>query len=190
MQYNVILKRFKCVLEMNPASFGIALLSDTALQNFMRVQREKGPLNLFQRPSAQAAVKLLVDVHAIGAVSKMPPFMNAYTLQTRSIYKITCTATERVYIGVADDPQKRFKQHKAEPPQRMKTDAETYKPFVEFFKLFKLEIPEKSYTRKSDKSSEAKYIRYYNATGEKGYNQMLGNPASTKQYWAIKRARR
>ena len=79
LRHNAILMKFKTVMEINPGALGLglAIVSSTALNQFMRVQQLRGPLNMFQLAGVQEAVSMLVDVEALGTSTKLPEFMLA-----------------------------------------------------------------------------------------------------------------
>ncbi len=81
------------------------------------------------------------------------------------VYKITCTANGRVYIGQSVDPNCRFKQHAKHPPRRMASDARRYQPFALHFDLAIVNKEQAS-------RRERQLIAEFQSTGPNGYNDM------------------
>lgn len=55
------------------------------------------------------------------------------------VYCVICTANDKCYIGMTGRaPEKRLKEHRRDPPYRMRRDVRRYQPFDEHFKLLVL----------------------------------------------------
>ena len=66
----------------------------------------------------------------------------------------------------------------------MQDDAQKYQPFLDNFVLEVLDV---AYSPEENRSKEAHYVKQYDALSASGYNVLRGNPASTRQYWFLKR---
>lgn len=67
----------------------------------------------------------------------------------------------------------------------MRQDAATYQPFRSHFIL---EVVASGFDKWAGKELEAKLIEQHGSRGAAGYNIAKGHPASTKQYWYLKRS--
>ena len=95
------------------------------------------------------------------------------------VYKLTCSATKRFYIGVIDDLVRRFKQHTRCPPRRTRKDAAAHTPFATFFQLTVLR---QTISLAAAQTLERDYIRDLQARGRMGYNTLTGHPGFDKQF--------
>ena len=89
-----------------------------------------------------------------------------------------------VYVGQTVDLSKRFKQYRARPPKRMQADAAAFKPFDHNFMMHTLETCD---SKAAADAAERRHIHLLQSRGTKGYNTLRGNPASTRQYWFLRR---
>jgi hypothetical protein len=93
-------------------------------------------------------------------------------------------ANGRIYIGVSKDSKARFKQHRYNPPSRMREDVNTYQPFLSHFYY---EILEVCTNKEGARIAEREHIQTHAATTAAGYNTLPGHPASSRQYWWLHR---
>ena len=73
------------------------------------------------------------------------------------------------------DPQRRFAEHVAYPPQRMIADIARYKPKNYHFYY---EILKRNNSKVESITSEAHFIAHYQTRGPEGYNTLNGDPPS------------
>jgi len=105
---------------------------------------------------------------------------HAATTVTYTVYQLTCVDTGRVYVGFTKDPSRRYLQHKASPPPRMRVDASRYTPWEEHFVMAVLESGIR--TRVKAKQREALYIeRMGTCSRVNGYNEAPGS--TTRAFW-------
>jgi hypothetical protein len=101
------------------------------------------------------------------------------------VYKITCKKSGRIYVGQSANPQKRFKRHALEPPQKMLIDANSYKPFVD---CFELKVVFSSYRKYLCDCKKKRLISDLKTTLIScGYNILKGHLTSDSQYWRLYR---
>ena len=102
------------------------------------------------------------------------------------VYSVTCKDTQRVYIGLSKNAARRFTQHASKPPRRMRLDVLRYVPFRRHFALHILyQTPEKV----GAKRQETHLIQLYRSQGAGGYNTLPSQPATSRQFWAIRRSK-
>ena len=105
-----------------------------------------------------------------------------------SIYIIRNTSNGRVYVGSTELlASKRYRQHRRDPPQRMRKDALQFKPFEDHFHL---SVLAETTSERQCKRLEAHHIRLHEACGPNGYNIMKGHPPSTRKFWYLQRRRK
>ena len=98
------------------------------------------------------------------------------------MYSVTCVPTGRVYVGSSTQPARRFTQHLASPPPRMRADVQRHQPAREHFKLELLQ--ECSSVRAAERCEMAE-IHRLNTTGPGGYNVLAGAARDSTKKLAI-----
>ena len=51
------------------------------------------------------------------------------------MYKLSCSANGRFYIGFTNDVERRYGQHRRKPPPGMAHDCTLFTPFTQFFSI-------------------------------------------------------
>lgn len=67
------------------------------------------------------------------------------------VYRITCLANDKVYVGMSNDVSRRVTQHRNKPNAQMKDDVGHYKPWEDFFKV---DILRKCFTKQHAQEEE------------------------------------
>ena len=99
------------------------------------------------------------------------------------VYKITCLANDKIYIGVSTDSLKRFKQHKYHPPTRMRKDAAQYRPWEDFFRLELLML---CISAHEAHRHERTFIRTHKGQTSLAYNTIDGTPYTSRKFWWLR----
>jgi predicted GIY-YIG superfamily endonuclease len=110
---------------------------------------------------------------------------NTAVARRHHVYIITCTPNGKRYVGVSNDPCRRFRQHAAHPPRAMAADAEAYKPFHQHFALH---VYRTFQSREAAEGYEAHLTRKWDlTTRSKGYNTLRGRPGHNQKYHFLRR---
>ena len=110
-----------------------------------------------------------------------------YTPLARSqhVYVITCTPNGKRYVGVSNDPWRRFSQHAARPPRTMAADAQVYQPFREHFALH---VCRTFTSREAAERYKAHLTNKWELTTRtKGYNTLRGRPGHNNKFHFLRR---
>lgn len=159
----------KCNVQFRPVSLS-KLLSHQCQRQICR--NPKFPLNcLFCSKCSK---------HSFHTFPTLPN--NCSFTQSSVIYQIVCRPTKRTYIGNSRDPHTRFQQHMRKPPLRMKGDLQEYGTSA-----FYIHTLAGCVDKGDAKFLEKFYIRKFSCTGALGYNNLPGDPASSRKFWAMVR---
>ena len=94
-------------------------------------------------------------------------------------------ATAKWYVGVSVDPQRRFRQHAANPPQRMRQDIDRHTPFQQQVELHVFDAPPAQFSGDAH-ALEREWIKIKDSRAH-GYNKLDGDPAQLRQFYAMRR---